>query len=215
MEENKNALGEHETAEDIVTKARKNAKTIMWCLIVAAVVVVGVLAWIFVAQNGSRKADELIAKADAATTDSVAIELYQKAADAGYKSGNRAKAELGILYYQKGDYEKALTYLNDCSLNDDIAEAGVETLRGDCYVNLEKYAEALDCYDDAIDAADENPQIVPFVLIKMAHIYRQQGEYAKEAKAYKTILDDYPTYVNGTRVDIRRYYERAKAQAGE
>lgn len=183
----------------------------MWCLIIAAVCVVGMLAYILVAQNGSRKADELIAKADAEQNDSIALNLYAKAADAGYKSGNRAKAEMGIRLYNDGKYQEALEYLNDCSLDDEIAEAGVETLKGDCYVNIDQLDKALGAYKSAISEADENPEIVPFVLIKMANIYRAQGNFEAEAKAYKEIIDEYPSYTSSTRIDIRKYYERALA----
>lgn len=173
--------------------------------------VVAVLVYILVAQAGSRKADELIAKADAAQNDSIALTLYAQAADAGYKSGNRAKAEMGIRLYRDGKYQEALEYLDDCSLDDEIAEAGVETLKGDCYVNLDQLDKAISAYKDAISDADENPEIVPFVLIKMANIYRSQGNYEAEAKAYKEIIDEYPSYVNSTRIDIRKFYERAVA----
>ncbi len=133
MENTNQTTQEVDKSEEILAKARANKKTIMWCLIIAAVCVVGMLAYILVAQNGSRKADELIAKADAEQNDSIALNLYAKAADAGYKSGNRAKAEMGIRLYNDGKYQEALEYLNDCSLDDEIAEAGVETLKGDCY----------------------------------------------------------------------------------
>ncbi len=183
----------------------------MYCLVVAAVCVIAVLAYLLIAQSGSRKADELVAKADAAQNDSIALTLYAEAADAGYKSGNRAKAEMGIRLYRDGKYEEALKYLDDCSLDDEIAEAGVETLKGDCYVNLDQLDKALSAYKSAISDADKNPEIVPFVLIKMANIYREQGNFDAEAKAYKQIIDDYPSYLNTTRMDIRTYYQRALA----
>lgn len=211
MENTNQTTQEVDKSEEILAKARANKKTIMWCLIIAAVCVVGMLAYILVAQNGSRKADELIAKADAEQNDSIALNLYAKAADAGYKSGNRAKAEMGIRLYNDGKYQEALEYLNDCSLDDEIAEAGVETLKGDCYVNLEQLDKALGAYKSAISEADENPEIVPFVLIKMANIYRAQGNFEAEAKAYKEIIDEYPSYTSSTRIDIRKYYERALA----
>lgn len=202
---------EVEQAEGIVAKAQKNKKALYTALIVAAVVVLGALAYILIAQSGSRNADELVAKADNAQNDSIAIALYTEAAKAGYKSGNRASAELGIRYYQSGKYAEALKALDDADLDDNIAAAGVETLKGDCYVNLDNLDEALDCYEDAISEADENPEIVPFVLIKMANIYRAQGKFEKEAKAYETIIKDYPEYVQSTRTDIKKYYERALA----
>ncbi len=211
MENSRPTAQEVDKSEEILAKARANKKVIIWSLVVAAVCVVAVLVYILVAQAGSRKADELIAKADAAQNDSIALTLYAQAADAGYKSGNRAKAEMGIRLYRDGKYQEALEYLDDCSLDDEIAEAGVETLKGDCYVNLDQPDKAISAYKDAISDADENPEIVPFVLIKMANIYRSQGNYEAEAKAYKEIIDEYPSYVNSTRIDIRKFYERAVA----
>lgn len=211
MENSRPTAQEVDKSEEILAKARANKKVIIWSLVVAAVCVVAVLVYILVAQAGSRKADELIAKADAAQNDSIALTLYAQAADAGYKSGNRAKAEMGIRLYRDGKYQEALEYLDDCSLDDEIAEAGVETLKGDCYVNLDQLDKAISAYKDAISDADENPEIVPFVLIKMANIYRSQGNYEAEAKAYKEIIDEYPSYVNSTRIDIRKFYERALA----
>lgn len=211
MENSRPTAQEVDKSEEILAKARANKKVIIWSLVVAAVCVVAVLVYILVAQAGSRKADELIAKADAAQNDSIALTLYAQATDAGYKSGNRAKAEMGIRLYRDGKYQEALEYLDDCSLDDEIAEAGVETLKGDCYVNLDQLDKAISAYKDAISDADENPEIVPFVLIKMANIYRSQGNYEAEAKAYKEIIDEYPSYVNSTRIDIRKFYERAVA----
>ena len=200
-------------AEDILEKARANKKRLVTLGIFLAAAVVVAIVWIFVAQNGSRKADELVAKADLEQNDSIATTLYAKAAEAGYKSGNRAKAEMGIRLYKEGKYEEALKYLGDASLGDEIAAAGVYALQGDCYVNLDQNDKALSCFDDAIDAADENPQIVPLILIKKANIYRAQGKFAEEAKAYKEIIDEYPQYVRMSQTDIRKYYERAQAAA--
>ena len=51
------------------------------------------------------------------------------------------------------------------------------------------------------------------LLVKEANIYRAQEDYAKEAECYKTIVDEYPSYSMETRTDIKKYYERAAAQA--
>ncbi len=215
MEKKTPATEQIEQAEDIVAKARANKKTLVGVSVALVVIIAAVLVWLLVAQSGSRKADELIARADAAQNDSIALTLYADAAKAGYKSGNRAKAEMGIRLYREGKYEEALKYLDDASLDDEIAAAGVYTLQGDCHVNLDQYDQALKCYGKAISKADKNPEIVPFVLIKEANIYRAQGKFADEAKAYKTIIDDYPTYVATTRVDIKKYYERALASQNQ
>ena len=83
-------------------------------------------------------------------------------------------------------------------------------------MNLDRLDQAVKAYKDAISKADKNPDIVPFVLIKLANIYREQKNYKAEYEAYKTILSDYPSYqyVQGQQTDIRKYMERARIAAG-
>lgn len=208
MEKTKPNSEQAENAQDLVAKVRENKKGIVGLAVAVLVVLVAVMGWYLIAQNGSQKADEAIGRADVELNDSIATELYAQAAQCGYRSGNRAKAEMGIRLFQEGNFEEAARYLGECSLDDNIASAGVRSLEGDCYVNLDKYDEALDCYDVAISEADNNPAIVPFILVKKANVYRAQENYSEEAEAYKEILDDYPTY-NAGQVDIRALYERA------
>lgn len=204
-----------ENPEESATGAGKNRRKIVSisCVILAAAVAACI--WVLVSQNGSARADEKIALADIEQNDSIATTLYAEAAKAGFKSGNRAKVEMGIRLFREKKYEEAIKYLDDADIDDNIVSAGVEALKGDCYVNLEQLDKALGCFDDAISEADENPQIVPLMLVKKANIYREQKNYTAEAKAYKTILDDYPEYVRGSQTDIRKYYERAEAQAAK
>ena len=204
-----------DSAEEIVDKAKANKKTVYGVLIAAAVIVAAVIIYINVAAAGSRKADDAIAKADMEQNDSIATSLYAEAAKAGYKSGNRAKVEMGIRLFNDGKYEEAIKYLDDADIKDDIVAAGVYSLKGDCYVNLDKNADALKCYDKAIGTADGNTQLVPLFLVKKANVYRAEGDYAKEAAAYKELIDEYPEYVRASQTDIRKFYERAQAQAAK
>lgn len=213
MEDNKKApADELDQNIDIVAKAKEN-KNIIIGIAVAGILLVGAaLAWYFIDREGARKADEAIALADNATNDSVALALYEKAATMGHAAGNRAKAECAARLYKDGKYAEALEYLKGCKLGDKVANAGVSVLEGDCYVNLEKYDEALAAYRKAISKADGNPYIVPFVLVKEANIYRAQEQYAKEANAYRTILDQFPAF-HPSGADINALYHRALAQA--
>lgn len=198
--------------EDVVSKARAHKNTITGIAIAFVVLLAGFVAWNWISQRNSAKADEKVALADMEPNDSIALALYEDAATAGYPAGNRAKAEAAIRLYRQGKYAEAAEYLSDCDLNDNIAEAGVKTLEGDCYVNLEQYDRALDCYRSAVRKADGNPEIVPFILVKEANLYRAQNNYSEEAAAYRTIVEQYPQY-NAGGVDIRALYERAAAQA--
>jgi len=202
-------------ADEIVAKAQANKKTIVGVLIAIVVIVVAVYVYIGVSTSGSNKADEAIAKADMEQNDSIATTLYAEAAKAGYKSGNRAKVEMGIRLFNDGKYEEAIKYLDDADIDDEIVASGVYSLEGDCYVNLDKNAEALKCFDKAIDAADGNNQLVPLFLVKKANVFRAEGDYAAEAAAYKELIDEYPEYVRASQTDIRKFYERAQAQAGK
>ena len=197
--------------KDLIQSAKDNKKTIITAAIAVVAVAVIAIVWFLVNQNGAKDADEAIALADIEQNDSTALALYKDAAKLGHASGNRAKLNAAIALYNDGKYQEALDYLKDASVNSDIVEAGQYSLMGDCYVNLKQNAEALKAFDKAISAADENPEIVPFILIKEANIYRSQGNFKAEAKAYKEIIDEYPSYVANTRLDIKKYYERALA----
>ena len=203
--------------DELMAKAKANKGKLMGALVFCIVIVVAAFAWVFINQAGSSKADELVGKADVEVNDSIAMKLYQEAAEAGHKSGNRAKLEVAIRYYNDGKYEDALKYLNDASASDEIVAAGIQSLKGDCYVNLERLDDAVKAYKAAISDADENPDIVPFVLIKLANIYRAQQNYKAEYEAYKTIIDEYPSYqfAQGQQTDLRKYMERARIAAGE
>lgn len=218
-----------EQAPDILAKAKANSKLILILSIFIFVVLAGALAWFLISQNNAKKSDakageadlyamkaeQSMSAADRQLNDSLALEYYKEAASMGHKSGNRSKLEVAIRLYQKGDYQGALDYLKDASIGDNLIKAGSYTLMGDCYVGLKNNAEALKAYDDAIDAADENPAVVPLVLIKKANIFRAEKNYEGEYLALKEILDKYPAYDNNTAFDVRKYSERAKAAAGK
>lgn len=201
--------------KDLIQSAKDNKKTILSVAVAIVAVAAIAIVWFLVNQNGAKDADEAIALADIEQNDSIALSLYKEAAKQGHASGNRAKLNAAIALYNDGKYQEALEYLKDASVGSDIIEAGKYSLMGDCYANLKQNAEALSAFDKAISAADNNPQIVPFILVKKANIYRAEGNYKDEYKAYDKIINDYPEYAQSRRFDIRAYAERAKAQAGE
>ena len=174
-------------AQDILARAKANSKRILVFSVFVLAVIAAILIWFFVAKAGSAKADEAIGRAD----------------------------EAGIRLYQQGKYQEALDYLKDASVDDNIVAAGVYTLEGDCYVNLKQYPEALKAFDKAVSKADKNPSIVPLVLIKKANVLRAEKDYAAEAEALCTIVEQYPQFMQTSQVDVRKLYERAKASAGK
>lgn len=216
--ENKPEINQPNVAagDELLAKAKANKGKLVGALVFCIVVVVAAFAWFFIDQNASRKADQLAGRADIELNDSIALDLYKQAAEAGHKSGNRARLEVAIRYYNDGKYEDALKYLNDASISDKIVAAGADCFKGDCYVNLDNLDAAVKAYKAAISTADKNPDIVPFALIKLANVYREQKNYKAEYEAYKTIVEEYPAYkmAQGQPTDFKKYMERARIQAG-
>ena len=60
-----------------------------------------------------------------------------------------------------------------------------------------------------------NPERENLEVIKMANIYAQQQNYAKEYECYSTIRTDYQAYVQQAGINIDKYVERARIRAGK
>ncbi|MCC8119142.1 MAG: hypothetical protein LIP09_10430 [Bacteroidales bacterium] len=203
--------------QDLMAKLKVHKRRLIACSIVVAALCAAGLIWYFIAMNGARRADEAVALADTEINDSLALDYYQKAAKMGYKSGNRAGLNAAIILYRKGEYQQALDQLKDAgSSKSNIIEAGRYSLMGDCYANLGDLDKALSSFKDAYSAADNNPEIAPFILIKEANILREQGHFDDEYHCYKQIMDEYPNYMQQLaerRINLKKYAERAKAQS--
>ncbi len=209
---------DEQAQQDVLSKVKAHKKKLVLASVIIAALCVIALVWYFITMSGAKKADERVARADTEVNDSIALSYYQQAAEMGYKSGNRAGINAGIMLYRQGKYQEALDNLTESSSESSLIEAGRLSLIGDCYVNLKDYDKALDAFKKAYNAADENPQIAPFILVKQANIYRQQGHFELEYECYNTIKNEYPEYMQSLserRTDLRKYLERAKVQAGK
>ncbi len=214
MEEKKDKkvlMTEQEVAQSTARAARNKKTLIIAGIVVAAVIVVAgaVFAWYTISSN---KANDAIGLVDIEQNDSIRNVKYKQIADDGnYDANKRAKLMVAIQLYNDSNYQEAINYLDEVSVSSDIIGAGIQSLKGDCHVNLKKYDEALECYEKAVSIADNNPVITPFVLQKMANVYAEKKAYDKEFECYETIRRDYPDAIN----DIDKYYERAKTRAGK
>lgn len=146
--------------------------------------------------------------------DSIAAIRYKEVADQykGDMAGKLAALSAGEALYNQGQYEEAAEYLKRFSSDDPVLDANVLVLTGDCYVNIQKYPEALDYYTKAIRKAGGNPQIVPRVLLKEANVYDAEGNYGKALECYQEIKNNYPTFKLGNGIDIEAYIEREMAR---
>ena len=220
---------------DSLTKAelkiQNNKNLIKWACIgvvaVVAIVLLFIYAYLRPSQNSANNqyglasnlaagyeisANQLDSAANALQLDAVA-KAFENAASKGHDGGNNATLMAAIFEFKKGDYNKALSYLDDYSHNDVIVAALSECLKGDCLVNLDKFEEGIKAFESAVNICDENPIIAPYALMKQATVQRHLGNYAAEAQCYEVITKKYPGYAASIKTNIETYLARAKAQA--
>ena len=202
----------------VTNRVQENKKVLAVITVVVLAVCALVLAYVYFFRNpGMQKNNDNIGKADlqlALGNDSIALKQYTDIADNGsFEASNRAALQSAILLYQDGKYEDALKYVEKYSSRDDIIGAGALSLKGDCYVNLDKLDKAVDAYKDAIKASDENPAYTPYFMMKLARVYRAQANFADEAKLLEEIQKVYPLYGQQHNIDIEKLLDRARLQA--
>lgn len=201
-----------------VAKVQENQKIVMICTLAVVIVVAIVLAYVYFFRNpGIEKANDAIGKADlelAQGNDSVALAQYMDIADnKGGDAANRAALQSAILLFNQGKYEEAVKYADKHSESDEIVAAAANSLKGDCYVNLDKLPEAEKAFNKAISVSSSNPAYTPFFMLKLARVYRAQENYAAEVKVYEQIMSEYPLYGASHNVDIEKLLDRAKLNA--
>lgn len=202
------------------TKIANNKKLIFIVIGVICAVAAFTLAYLFIYKNPhvekSFEAYNSIETQGNLTEEETAAK-YMEVADK-YKSddaGKLAALSAGEALYNQGKYEEAANYLKRFSSNDEVLNANVLVLTGDCYVNLNKYNEALEYYNEAVRKAGGNPQIVPRVLLKEANVYDAQKNYAKALECYESIKTAYPEFTPGNGIDIDGYIARENARLGK
>ena len=208
----------NESLSGIEKKVEENKKMIVWVLGAIVAIAVIILGYVYLIQESNfENAKAEIAQADsklALGQDSIALEAYKAVADSySNDAANRAGLNAGIILFQQGKYEEAINYINKFDAEGVLVGPASQSLIGDCYVNLEKYDEAVKYFDKAISLSGDNDLYTPLFILKKATVLREQGKFAEEAKALEIIKNKYPNFVTGYRVDVDKLIERANAQA--
>lgn len=201
-------------------KIAQNRKVIFWVIGGIAIVAAFILSYFFIYRNPRlNKAFEAYNQVEinAMGNDSIAAAEYVKVADkySSTDAGNLAALSAAEAYYNSGKYNEAIKYLDKFSTSEDVLEANALVLKGDCYVNIKKYDDAISAYKKAISTAGENSQIVPRVLLKSANVYDEQKKYNDALECYEKIKKDYPNFQLGNGTTVDAYIEREKARLGK
>lgn len=197
----------------------KNSKALSWGIGAVVIVALAIIAYVFfVHKPNVEKSNNAFNNVEitAAGNDSIAVAEYQKVADefGGTDGGNLAALAAGERLYDMGKYEEALKYLLQFDSKEDVIMANAQCLIGDCYVNLQKYEDAISYFDKAIGLAEGNEALMPRFLDKKATVYDELKQYDKALQCYETIKAEYPEYGNGNYA-VDAYISRENVRLGK
>lgn len=211
----------NEDLTNVTRKVEENKKTIVWVATGILAVAVLVLAYInFIHIPGEEEANNALGQVDLmqinGANDSTLMVEYQKVADNyGHDAGSLAALKAGKLLYKAGKYDEAINYLKKYDAKEAIVGASSQALIGDCYANLNNLEEAVSYMKRAVKKSNKNELYTPIYLVKLAHLYRAQEKYADEYDAYNEIKTKYPNFGQAYQLDVEKYLERARIQAGK
>lgn len=206
----------NENLTSVEQKVENNPKIIMWSLIgvvAVAAIVIGGYFWIDSNRTSSTNA---ISEADMAMmeqNDSIALQKYQAvASEYSNANGSRAALESAIILFNQKKYQEAINYLDKASFSDDLIAASSKSLKGDCLVNLDKFDEAIACFDKAISESGDNALYTPLFMMKKATVLEAQKKFADAKAIYEKIQKDYPEFENTYGASMDTYISRAEGQ---
>ena len=212
---------QQEKLQETVSKTEQfyneNKKTIWGCIIAAAVIALGVLAYNqFYLKPKKAEAQEQMYPAEAAfrqgnfdlalNGDGNNYGFAQVIDEYGSKAGKAVYFYAGVCALQQQNYEEALDYLKKYNGKDPILAARAQACIGDAYVGLQKYSEAVAQFEKAAGLSDN--MFAAEYLLKAAVACEELGNKDKALKLYETIKDKYPQSIEG--YDIDKYINRIK-----
>lgn len=131
-------------------------------------------------------------------------------AGSGSVSAMKASYMTGRTLMEKGQFEEAVSYLEDAEFDDMIVGPLAKCLVGDCYSEMEQYDKAASAYMKAADM-DDNNFTAPYALRKAARVHEHLGNWDKAVTIYERIKEDYSETEYASQVE--KYIARARTKA--
>lgn len=195
----------------------RNKKMIEIISSVVLVVVLLIVGWCYILNpNMEKKGQEKIFPAIIAFENGdydTALPVFEEVSGGfWYKWTDAAmlsKMYSGFIYYEKGDYAKSRSLLEDVKFDkkETLMTSAVMSRIGDCYVNEGNYAEAAKCFDEAIEIS-EDPTMTVRYMLKSARVYEKLGNKDKARSIYQSVKSNYPKSNEAFKMDA--YIERCK-----
>lgn len=115
-------------------------------------------------------------------------------------SGNIANYYAGISYLRLGQYENAISYLEDYDCSDIMVCAVAMGATGDAYMELGEVDNAIKYYTNAVNHSN-NPMTAPIYLMKAAGAHESVSDYAEALALYNRIKNEFPSSQEGATID--------------
>lgn len=125
----------------------------------------------------------------------------------GTPAGNLARYYAGVCYLQSGDFDNAISQMNEFSPDDDLLPSMKYGVMGDSYAEKQDFGKALDYYEKAADAA-ENDLVGMFFLKKLGMLHEIQGNKDAALKAFERMRKDFANPQSGDWRDVEKYIYR-------
>ena len=127
----------------------------------------------------------------------------------GTKAANLANYYAGISYLNLGQYEAAISFLEDYNPSGSVTPTMKAGAIGDAYSELQNYDKAMNFYNKAVNAND-NEVLTAYYLKKLGLMHERNGNFNKALDAYKKIKKEYPASPDGREID--KYITRVSAK---
>lgn len=128
------------------------------------------------------------------------------------KSGNLAHYYAGSIYMKQGQFEDAISQLEDFDAEDQIVGPMGIGLMGDAYLELDQKDKALEFYLKAAEKQN-NDFTTPMFLLKAGWVCEINGDYGKAIEYYEKIKKEHHKSFEAR--DIDKYIARAKGLNGQ
>lgn len=106
-------------------------------------------------------------------------------------AGELAKFYAGSIYMKKGEFQKAIGFLEGYSSRDALLSSRAEALIGDAYMEMGQFEKAINAYQEATEIKP-NKFYTPVYLLKLGIAQETAGHLEEAVKAYQRIIDEYP-----------------------
>lgn len=208
-------MSEEITKQEIIEQFKGN-KILKGITIIIGVLVLGILGY-FAYNKFIKEPNEMASRAMNAQgimlleKDSLNLAIEELEIQTneynGYIGGEVSQFALAGAYFKKGEYQDALTALEDVKLNDTYIATMTLGLQGDCYSEMEDYQMAVEKYIAAAERV-ENDITTPMYLFKAGLNAEAAKDFNKATEFYNRIKDDFSAYASQN--SIEKYITRAE-----